>query len=558
MIRLGLVSLLCLLFVAGCQSYHPGYQPNDPGDIRDVIQQGIADNDRLDSQSVVVPREVEQSLLPDSGLSAPKSLLAQQKRFEVSAHDVNAVDFFGSLFRDTPYSVAVHPGVSGTISLQLRDVTLADVLNIVSDMYGYDIEHSGSIYNIYPAGLRTEIFPVNYLMMTRQSTSRTTVNMDTNGGGSSTSSGSSSSSSSSSSSGSSVVGTDIRTESGSDFWAGLQTTLSAMVGSGDGRTVMVSPQSGLVTVRAYPKELREVKKFLNDAQRNLQRQVILEAKILEVTLKDGYQQGINWTELGSNSFNFTTATTGNIPSGELTTMTSAIGGGGQLNVNRGDFKGAITLLKSQGDVNVLSSPRVTALNNQKAVIKVGDNEYFVTSISSDASEVNGSTVTTPTIEMEPFFSGIALDVTPQIDKDGTVTLHIHPAVVDVTSQEKDIDLAGFTQVASEGQDTTLKLPTAKSAVRESDTVVRARDGSVVVIGGLMQTMQEQIQSKTPLLGDIPGLGELFTNKRNVTVKTELVILLKPIVVDRDTWKQQLRKQAELLDKWYPTADGKGG
>jgi len=203
----------------------------------------------------------------------------------------------------------------------------------------------------------------------------------------------------------------------------------------------------------------------------------------------------------------------------------------------------INLLKTQGDVSTLSSPRVTALNNQKAVIKVGSDEYFVTDVST--TTVTGtSTTSTPDVELTPFFSGIALDVTPQIAADGKVLLHVHPSVIDVTEQQKSIDLGG---------DSPLTLPLAYSDIRESDTVVEARSGDIIVIGGLMRTNKQQQVSKVPLLGDIPWLGEAFTNRKNVNAKTELVIMLKPQVVESNTWQQELQRSAELLDKWYPEA-----
>ncbi|MGS0727092.1 type II secretion system protein GspD, partial [Shewanella sp. 0m-11] len=150
-------------------------------------------------------------------------------------------------------------------------------------------------------------------------------------------------------------------------------------------------------------------------------------------------------------------------------------------------------------------------------------------------------ITTPDVELTPFFSGIALDVTPQIDEQGNVLLHIHPSVIDIKEQTKIIKISG----------STLELPLAQSEIRESDTVIKAASGDVVVIGGLMKSENKEIVSKVPLLGDIPYLGEAFTNRANSTVKTELVILLKPIVVGANTWENELKRSQELLDRWYP-------
>ena len=146
------------------------------------------------------------------------------------------------------------------------------------------------------------------------------------------------------------------------------------------------------------------------------------------------------------------------------------------------------------------------------------------------------------MELTPFFSGIALDVTPQIDEAGRVLLHIHPSVIDTEEQSKTINV---------GTADPLVLPLAKSSIRESDTVVQANNGDIIVIGGLMKTDKQEIVSKVPLLGDIPWVGEAFTNRRESTKKVELVILLKPTVVEKDTWQKELQRSSELLDKWYP-------
>jgi MSHA biogenesis protein MshL len=199
----------------------------------------------------------------------------------------------------------------------------------------------------------------------------------------------------------------------------------------------------------------------------------------------------------------------------------------------------LSLLSTQGNVQVLSSPRVTAVNNQKAVIKVGDDEYFVTDVSSQSTISSSTTSVVPNIELTPFFSGIALDVTPQIDKDGVVLLHVHPSVIETQEQEKIVTLNQEQYI----------LPLAQSNIRESDTIIRARSGEIVVIGGLMQSMIADSESQTPLLGDIPILGNLFKSKKQTEVKKELVILLKPTVVDAQTWRDQLQRSRDQMADW---------
>lgn len=286
-----------------------------------------------------------------------------------------------------------------------------------------------------------------------------------------------------------------------------------------------------------PSEISQLKEFLRQSQENLQRQVILEAKIIEITLKDEYQQGVNWERISSglgSSISFAT-TAGNFGNN----LSASLGGVSSLTIERGDFNGVINLLETQGDVQMLSNPRVTATNNQKAVIKVGQDEYFVTNVSS--TTVTGtSTTTSPEIDLTPFFSGIALDVTPQIDKYGSVILHVHPSVTETQEQLKVITL----------DDQRFELPLAQSNIRESDTVIRAQSGEIVVIGGLMQTSTQDEETKTPILGDIPIFGNLFKNIRKRQEKKELIILIRPTVVMPDTWKKQQAESRQLLDTWY--------
>jgi MSHA biogenesis protein MshL len=328
---------------------------------------------------------------------------------------------------------------------------------------------------------------------------------------------------------------------------------------------VVNPQSGIVVVRALPTELREVETYLVASQLIAQRQVVLEAKILEVELAEGFQAGVNWAAVFNE---FTVGNTGGgtvfeqspprsdtrgtaidlIPG--VTNITgfpaSAFGGVFSLAVNGGDFTAFLEALRTQGAVQVLSSPRISTMNNQKAVIKVGTDEFFVTDVST--TTVTGtSTTSTPNIELTPFFSGIALDVTPQVSREGDVTLHIHPMVSEVTDQQKDITVAGVEQ----------SLPLARSTVRESDSVVKARSGQVVVIGGLMQDRDSDIDAKTPLLGDLPLLGALFRHKQTNSTKSELVILLRPHVVETpQQWasafepaQQGFERVREDLDEW---------
>ncbi|WP_235575776.1 MULTISPECIES: pilus (MSHA type) biogenesis protein MshL [Pseudoalteromonas] len=538
------VLLLLPIILNGCHSFSPGKG------IKPHIEQELKalPNNTPTVAPLNVPEELAQSLLSSVGPQQSLNNELSVKRFEVSANNVDIRAFFAGLTDDTPYSVAVHPEVSGTISLTLKSVTFDEVITVIKRMYPLDIINEGRIVQVLPAKMRTETIPVNYLMMKRSGQSTVSVVA----GGVSQMAGNSSSRSSNNSSDSDqqngqssnnqnieLNGSRIQTTNQNDFWKDLEIALKTLVGTGEGRYVIASPQASLVTVNALPSEIMQLKDFLRQSQENLQRQVILEAKIVEVTLKDEYQQGVNWNEIassiGSTSLSFATTAAGQISN----SISATLGGVSNLVINNADFTGVISLLETQGDVQMLSNPRVTATNNQKAVIKVGQDEYFVTNVSSTTVTGNATT-TTPEIDLTPFFSGIALDVTPQIDKYGSVILHVHPSVTQTEEQQKVITLNNDEFI----------LPLAQSNIRESDTVIRAQSGEIVVIGGLMQTITTDEESKTPLLGDIPLFGNLFRSVRKRQEKKELVILLKPTVVMPDTWKKQQARSRQLLNTWY--------
>jgi MSHA biogenesis protein MshL len=540
-------SFTIILALLGCQT-----APNKPTEMIDALDKAIEASSKPAPKALTqVPNAIQQELMQRNISQAREGLLAE-KRLEIAASDVSAQEFFAALVDESSYSVAVHPDVTGTITLNLKNNTLNEVLDVVEEVYGYEIRRSGKVIQVYPAGIRTETIPLNYLFVKRSGMSSTSINsggVSENDQNNSNNNSSNNSNSNSNNSGSSngnsqntqqgSSGINIYTETKSDFWAELKETLTVLVGTEEGRSVFVSPQAGLVTVRALPEEIKVIKNFINETQTHLRRQVIIEAKIMEVTLNDDYQQGIKWDQvLGSiGSTNLAFSTTGAIAGNFIS---NAIGGTSSLSISNKDFSGVIDLLSTQGNVQVLSSPRITATNNQKAVIKVGGDEYYVTEVSSTTT-TGTSTTTTPEINLTPFFSGIALDVTPQIDGNGEVILHVHPSVTSTDEQTKVIKLGNEEII----------LPLAKSSVRESDTIIRAKSGEIVVIGGLIETRKVELESKTPFLGDIPFMGELFKSKSETTQKKELVIMLKPIVVGQDTWKNQLQDARSLLKQWFP-------
>lgn len=512
-------------------------------------------------QAAQMPADVADALLPMTAVNLP--VIAMNKiepRFDVSVDRVNARQFFISLVKDTAYNMVVHDDVKGKISLNLKDVTIPEVMDTVYNIYGYDYERSSNGFIVRPNKIQSRMFKINYLNVTREGQSATRVSSGQPTETSSSSSSNRSSTTRESQTQSILAASNIKTESKSDFWAEIQAAIQSIIGKDEDKSVVVSPQSGLIIIRAFPGELRKAEQFLQSAELIMQRQVILEAKIIEVELKEGFQQGINWAKLSDNGnalvgqtgggsllqngVSEIAANAGNLDPNNFTQLAgnavSAFGGMFTAAVKTGSFTAFFEFLETQGNMQILSSPRVSTVNNQKAVIKVGSDEFFVTDISTTTTS-GVATTTTPDITLTPFFSGISLDVTPQIDDKGNIILHVHPTISKVVDQEKNITVS----------DQSLTLPLAFSTVRESDSIVYAKSGEIVVIGGLMSNSLVEKEAATPILSSIPLLGELFKHRSEEEVKSELVILLKPIVIDSsENWSNVMTESTGRVKQIY--------
>lgn len=586
------------LLLAGCEATSPTH-----GTAYDKIRNEVRKATEEPASTPVVPDAVSRALLPPLKAATPAEAgPAPEARFNLQVSDAPASQVFMAVGSDTRYSILVHPEVTGTLSVDLKDVTVFEALNAIREIYGYDYKVEGRQIVILPLTLQTRVFNVNYLVGQRRGDSDLRV---TSGSISNTSTSGTTSPISPT-----VTGTTVRTlessrvntQTRADFWADLEDTVRTIVGcnmverqqsSSSGantggvaallggsnpqtetvsergrqgcegeRSVVANPQSGVLVVRAMPAELRDVKTFLDASQNSVERQVVLEAKILEVELSDGYQAGINWAQqIDNNGRKLLIGNTSSSPPdnpggfavgpdgqaistalGSLVTDSAILSGTGMFGIALASnhFTGVIEFLQTQGNVNVLSSPRIATLNNQKAVLKVGTDEFFVTNVTTTTT-TGTSTTTTPTVSLQPFFSGIALDVTPQIDDNDHVILHVHPSVSNVTTVTKSVDL---------GEDVgELILPLPSSDVSETDSVVRARAGQIVALGGLMTHQMEEQRQDIPVLADIPYFGSLFRQTRQAANKKELVVLLKPTLIRSDAdWRRHIGETGERLDE----------
>ena len=610
------LSLLSLT-LAACSTINP---PADKTTLNRISAE-LKDAGARD-KAAPVPEAISASLLPPLRLPMPRvSARELEQRFDVVVSDALLSQVLAVVVSGTPYSIMLKPkadnatagGRAATplaganlperVSMNLKNVTLFEALDAIREVYGYDYSVDGNRIYVQPPEMQTRLYQVNYIVGQRRGVS----DMQVIGGASVGTSSSSTTSNTTSSSYSSVQASALSTIAKSNIWGEVEDTVRTALGcqipkstttetnnndnnnnknnsSGtasradvsfqgdtkagdrdrgvdgcvDGRAMTINQMSGTILVRAMPRELRTIERALRTMQLNIERQVIIEAKIIDVELNAGAQQGINWAALNDNlhrmsvgadttGFSATSPAPGGNFGGTVTSSslgnmlgTNMVGAaaGNAFSAGLGvalqlrDFSALLNFLQTQGTVQVLSSPRISTLNNQKAVIKVGSEEPYVTNISGGSQSTTSGVVTStpPTLQYQPFFSGISLDVTPQIDDKDNITLHVHSMVNSVVEKLK---LSSPTASAA-------YVPFAINTINEADSVVRARDGQVVVIGGLMTESAQDSRNKVPGVGDVPVAGAFFSRGAQKTVKRELVILLKSTVVkDETAWNNDI-------------------
>lgn len=512
------------------------------------VAPALVEQEKPVRRQVVVPQEMPRS--------------TGEARFDLSISNAPAKQVFMQLGTGTPYNVLVAPEVSGLVSLQLKNTTVVEALEALRDLYGYDFRITGKRVMIYPNSVQTRVFKINYLPGRRQGVSDLRVSgnsvADASSSGGDKSSKSDKGNSSQDGGGSNSA--QVRTTSDADFWKEIKDSLTSMMAPEPGRSVVINPSAGVIVVRGTPAEHRAVADFLKAVQLTIERQVMLEAKIIEVTLSSGSQTGVNWSYFRGGAGNnraaagavapgvslspdglITTASNTVIgPNGDIITDSAGQGFYG-LAIQAANFTALINFLETQGDVQVLSSPRIATINSQKAILKVGSDEFFVTGLKTEVTPGTngGDPVVSPTITVQPFFSGIALDVTPQIDDEGSVILHVHPAVSTVSTKEKQVNLGDLGN---------FKLPLAASSINETDSIVRVGNGQIVAIGGLMSESSTTDRQGVKGLSRIPVVGNfLFGQKGASRSKRELVILIKPTVIGDDGagWSSDAPKASAL-------------
>lgn len=553
-----LIALICLMLL-GCATHQKA-----PGATFDSISQ------ELKAAAGKTPKSLDdavgQAMMPPVQLDLPASAQSVEPRFDLAVSNAPASQVFMALVTGTRYSMLIAPEVSGSVTVNLKSVTVREALETLRELYGYEFKFQGTRIYIQPNTMQTRIFQINYLAGKRQGQSDVRVTSSSISSQRPQIPGTTQPTTGTAYSPLGVPGaptsgppsSQISTTQNSDFWNDLAVALTTIVGTQEGRSVIVSPGSGVVLIKAYPSDLRAVENYLRVTQLIVERQVMLEAKIIEVSLSETFQAGVNWSHFGggSNRYSYgaiqpgtTLGTSGTVSNADATTTVGSIasavtGKSGFIGLafQGANFSSLLNFLETQGNVQVLSSPRISTINNQKAVLKVGTDEFFVTNVTSTVSAVGTTSVSTPSITLQPFFSGIALDVTPQIDGDNNIILHVHPSISTVTEKQKEINL---------GDQGKYTLPLATSAVNETDSIVRVQDGNIVAIGGLMK------QSQSSTAGGLPGTtgssaGLLFGTRSSALTKSELVILIKPTIIrNESSWKDDLIETQSRVQQLDP-------
>jgi len=458
--------------------------------------------------------------LPALQIEQQQAAPTARQLYSMEVQEQSIRDVLLALGKTTDLSFVISPGVEGTVTVDLKQVTLEEMLDAMLTPIGLSYQREGNIIRVGKPQRATRVFAVNYIATTRGGSASLSATAGAAGG----STGATAGTGAAGATGATGAGAGGGAQSGGgssssvgssdtvDLWGELQRTLATFL-SMDGRIVM-SQTAGLVAVTDYTPNLLQVASYLELVQGAVQRQVMIEAKIIEVTLSKTFSSGINWSLIPQNlTIPGLGVLTGALQGGAIAAQ-NAGGGNAAFQVGvaapQSGIQALISALESQGTVSILSSPKISTLNNQKAVIKVATDDVFFTQ-TTQREPLTG--VVTQTVTPNTITEGLVLDVTPQIGEDA-ITMNIRPSISE-----------RLGQATSSNGDIVPIL-----GVRATDTVVRVRNGQTVVIGGLMQQRSRVNRSGVPGLQRLPAVGRAFRSDDQTDSKVELVILLTPTLL----------------------------
>ena len=444
--------------------------------------------------------------------------------YSFSAKDLDIRDAVALFARSNDLNIIPDPDVTGTVSVEFRNLPIEKSLEAMLSSFGYYAEASGGLIRV--RNVRTEFFTVDYLRLIRSGNGSSSANISSAsskswgaGGGAGGGSGGGSGGSGGSSGSGDSTSVSISKSDSVDFWSEVESQLKEML-SPSGK-IAINRVSGTIMVTDQKTHVDRIGTYLKHIKKTLHRQVDLEAQIYEVVLNDEFHFGIDWQNVMIKAGEWAASSGGvpaGIPSSNLTVQ-NPIGGNtpGQpalsLALTKDETKIVVDALKEMGNLEVVSQPRIRTLNNQSAMIKVGTDKPFFRR-SSNVTTANGGTQTQSNVEIVSVTIGTILSLTPQISDDGWITMDISPVITRLVNTAQGPDGSTAPEVD----------------IKQASSLVRVPQGSTVVIGGLIQNERYKTTRKVPVLGDIPGLGYAFRGVYDDTRKTELVIFITPTIV----------------------------
>ena len=445
------------------------------------------------------------------------------------------VQLLSAIARDARLDLDIHAGITGVVTLDAYDQPLDTLLSRIARQAGIRIQHDGSHLIAMPDIPYMRIYQVDYVNLGRamKSAVATSTQIATT----------SSAIEGTRNSGGNTSLTHIETIAANRFWESLETNIKAIlqeharfishpqclarreaatVASGPAPTcpepekadsVMINRETGVLMIRASSAQHERLEEFISLVQLSARRQVIIEATIVEVALSDGYKQGIDWARLGTPSGSVRPRENGSATSTLSPTLTYL---SGALDIK-------LEWLESFGSVKVLSSPRLSVLNNQTAMLKVVEEVvYFLVDASTTAYGDSDREKITATTTPQSVSVGVVMALTPQISASGEITLNVRPTISSISGFRDDPN-PSLGAIPN-------RVPQIRT--REIESVLRLASGEIAVLGGLMEDRLDHDTGRIPLLGAIPVLGELLTRRSETTQRTELVIFLRPLLIER--------------------------
>lgn len=514
-----------------------------------------------DTPPPVTASPIPEPVVNSFSLPPPKPA-PRTETYSVVVHNVPVADLLFALARDAKLNVDVHPGLAGTVTLNAINQTLPQLLARIAKQVDLRYELDGANLSVMPDAPFLRTYKLDYVNLARNVTGTVSTNTQIN-----TSNAALASAGGSGGAGGNVSSTRIENVSRNQFWDSVEKNVQDILRETDklvaedaperaaepapragaapaaaprravyreAAAVIVNRETGVVTVRATGRQHSRIQEFLDRVMAAARRQVLIEATLVEVNLSDGYQQGIDWSRLGGKTWGIQGPTLGSNVGSAITPF--------KISYLSNNLKIDLSLLEAFGTVKVLSSPKLAVLNNQTAMLKVVDEFVYFNVKAETITTANVGTNTTFTTTPQSVSVGMVMSITPQIADDGEITLNVRPTISSISALKPDPNPA----LAEAG--VTNEVPQIRT--REIESVLRLKSGEVAVLGGLMEDRIDYKTGRIPLLGAIPFLGEAFTDRINAIQKTELVVFLRPAILDgpaADTRAETLRERLPGAD-----------